>query len=264
VRSYHVSAADPNQADPASASLVIRVDQPDGVTNHKGGCSVLVLTAIFYVALGDGGGAGDPFGNGQNINSLLAKMLRLNVNGDDFPADPTRNYAIPADNPFVGTAGADEIWAFGLRNPFRDSFDDGLGTFFIADVGQATWEEIDIGQLGANYGWNAFEGPAPFPGGGPAVGPTTAPIFSYDHTVGQSIIGGYVYRGPSEGLQGQYFFADFVAGKIFTLRFDGGQWVATDRTSQVIPDAGAINNRSARTVPATFISPISPTVRCSG
>jgi hypothetical protein len=96
------------------------------------------------------------------------------------------------------------------------------------------------------------------------VGPTTAPIFSYDHTVGQSIIGGYVYRGPSEGLQGQYFFADFVAGKIFTLRFDGGQWVATDRTSQVIPDAGAINNRSARTVPATFISPISPTVRCSG
>ena len=242
VRQYQVSATDPNTADPASASLVIQVDQPAGLGNHKGGWIGFGPDHDLYVSLGDGGGAGDPFGNGQNIDSLLGKILRLNVNGDDFPGDPTRNYAIPADNPIaVGKPGADEIWAFGLRNPWRPAFDDALGTFYIADVGQDTWEEIDIGQAGANYGWNVIEGPAPFASGHLTGGSAVAPIYAYNHTVGQAITGGYVYRGPSDGLQGSYFFADFVAGRIFTLRFDGSQWVATERTDQVTPDIGTIN-----------------------
>ena len=169
-------------------------------------------------------------------------MLRLDVHGDAFPTDLTRNYAIPSDNMFVGAAGADEIFALGLRNPFRDSFDRATGDFFIADVGQGSFEEIDIGAGGANYGWNVMEGPAVFAGGTPSAGTLTAPIYYYDHTVGHAIIGGYVYRGQSEGLQGQYFFADEVDDRIFTLHFNGSTWVATERTSEIATDAGAINN----------------------
>lgn len=230
VRRYQVSATDPNKADAATATPVIQIDQPSGLFNHKGGWLGFGPDGDLYVSLGDGGGAGDPSGNGQNIDSLLGKILRLNVSGDDFPADPARNYAIPADNPFVSKPGADEIYAFGLRNPWRPSFDDGLGTFYIADVGQNKWEEIDIGQAGANYGWNVIEGPEQFAGGPLTGGSAVPPIYTYNHSVGQSITGGYVYRGPSDGLQGSYFFADFVADKIFTLRFDGSQWVATERT----------------------------------
>ena len=167
------------------------------------------------------------------------------MHGDDFPGDSARNYAVPVDNPFVGVPGADEIFALGLRNPWRDSFDRGLGDFYIADVGQTQWEEINIGQKGANYGWPVFEGPAVLAGGTPTGGSAAAPIHFYSHSVGQSITGGYVYRGEGEALQGQYFFADFVQGKVFTLRFDGTTWVATDRTSQIITDFGAINNPSS-------------------
>src|SRR5262249_52925313 len=145
-------------------------------------------------------------------------------------------YHIPADNPFVGQPGADEIFALGLRNPWRPSFDRATGQFYIADVGQDTWEEIDIGQNGANYGWNAFEGPVHNPGGGPLnAGLAVARIFSYNHNgTNASITGGYVYRGAGAALQGQYFFADFVQGTVSTLRFDGSAWVATDRTSQIV------------------------------
>ena len=134
----------------------------------------------------------------------------------------------------------------GLRNPWRPSFDRGTGDFYIADVGQGTWEEIDIGIKGANYGWNAFEGPAAFPGGDPVSGGTlTFPIYSYNHSVGQSITGGYVYRGPSDGLQGQYFFADFSQGKVWTLASSAASWVATERTSQIAYDFGTLNNPSS-------------------
>ena len=163
-----------------------------------------------------------------------------------FPLDPNRNYAIPADNPFVGVAGADEIWALGLRNPWRPGFDRGTGDLYIADVGQGAWEEIDIGIKGANYGWNHYEGPAVFPGGDSVSGGTlTFPIYSYDHSVGHSITGGYAYRGTSDGLQGQYFFADFIDDRFFTLHFDGTNWVATERTSQIVADFGAINSPSS-------------------
>jgi glucose/arabinose dehydrogenase len=245
VRRYQVSASDPNRLDPASATLVIRVDQPDNFTNHRGGWIGFGPDGYLYVALGDGGGGGDPNNNAQNIDSLLGKMLRLDVHGDDFPADPARNYAIPADNMFVGVAGADEIWALGLRNPWRPSFDRGLGDFYIADVGQGRFEEIDIGLPGANYGWRVFEGPEMFTAGALGGGTLTGPIHFYGRDVGASITGGYVYRGESDGLQGHYFFADFITHRTFTLHFDGTAWVATERTAQVNPDVGAINNPSS-------------------
>jgi glucose/arabinose dehydrogenase len=239
---YHVSG-NPNVADPTSVTTIITINQPDVpfFSNHKAGWLGFGPDGDLYAALGDGGGGGDPLGSGQDINSLLGKMLRLDVHGDDFP-DLNTNYAVPSDNPFVGVAGADEIFAYGLRNPWRDSFDRATGDFYIADVGQGQWEEVDIGELGANYGWNTFEGPVAFPGGGPLTGgPAVFPIHSYDHSVGNSITGGYVYRGEGEALQGQYFFADFVRGKVFTLHFEGGSWVATERTSQIVADVGAVN-----------------------
>jgi glucose/arabinose dehydrogenase len=246
VRRYQVSAGNPNVVDPASNTLIITIDQPNA-SNHKAGWLGFGPDGYLYIASGDGGAANDAFHSGQNMESLLGKILRLDVSSDAFPGDATRNYAVPADNPFVGVAGADEIWALGLRNPWRSSFDRGLGDFYIADVGQSAWEEIDIGVSGANYGWNAYEGPVAFPGGDPVSGGTlTFPIHSYSHAVGQSITGGYVYRGTSEGLHGQYFFADFVQGKVWTLAFVGGSWVATERTSQIAYDFGTLNN------PASF------------
>jgi glucose/arabinose dehydrogenase len=244
IRRYHVSS-DPNVADP-SFTTIITIDQPAGSNNHKGGWLGFGPDGDLYASLGDGGGSGDTFHNGQNINSLLGKILRIDV---DSPPDPGLNYHIPADNPFVGQPGADEIFALGLRNPWRPSFDSATGTFYIADVGQDHWEEIDIGQKGANYGWNHFEGPALFPGGDAiSTGPVVAPIYSYDHTVGHSVTGGYVYRGDGDALQGDYFFADFVQGKIFTLHFNGSAWVATDRTSQIAIDVPG----AALTQPSSF------------
>jgi len=237
IRRYHVSS-NPNVADPASVSPIITIDQTTA-SNHKAGWLGFGPDGDLYIATGDGGNTP---GSAQDLNSLLGKILRIDVHGDDFPADSARNYAVPADNPFVGVPGADEIFALGLRNPWRDGFDRGLGDFYIADVGQSQWEEIDMGQKGANYGWNVFEGPAIFAGGTPTGGSAVAPIHFYSHSVGQSITGGYVYRGEGEALQGQYFFADFVQGKVFTLRFDGTMWVATERTSQITTDFGAINN----------------------
>ena len=243
VRRYQVSAGDPNIADPSSMTPIISVDQPDGRTNHKAGWIGFGPDGNLYIALGDGGGGGDPDGNAQNGATLLGKMLRLDVHADDFPTDPARNYAVPADNPFVGTAGVlPEIWALGLRNPFRNSFDRATGQLYIADVGQGEFEEIDLGQPGANYGWDVFEGPAPFEPGPLGPGTLTDPIHSYDHSVGSAVIGGYVYRGPDAALQGKYFFADEVTGKVFTLEQQGTTWVATDQTAEIAPDFGAIGN----------------------
>ena len=221
---------------------MITIDQPTGLTNHKGGWLAFGPDGYLYVALGDGGGAGDPFDNAQNIDSLLGKMLRLDVHADAFPNDPSRNYSIPLDNPFIGVAGADEILALGLRNPWRAGFDRGLGDLFIADVGQGKWEEINIGQTGANFEWPIFEGPEVFRGNASSGGGTpTVPIHFYGRDVGNVVTGGYVYRGSSEGLQGHYFFADAGSGRIFTLHRDGDSWVATERTSQIVSDTGLID-----------------------
>jgi glucose/sorbosone dehydrogenase/hemolysin type calcium-binding protein/VCBS repeat protein len=190
-----------------------------------------------------------PWAVDRTFNSLLGKILRLDVSGvpDGLPPDPLNpHYAVPADNPFVNQPGADEIFAYGLRNPWRDSFDRATGDFYIADVGQNVWEEIDIGQIGANYGWNVREGPDPYSGAA-ATGPVVDPISFYNHSVGHSITGGYVYRGEGEALQGQYFFADFVDNKIFTLRFDASSnlWVPTEQTAHITTDFGTINNPSS-------------------
>ena len=246
IRRYHVDSSNPNVVDPASATPILSIDQSTSPF-HKAGWLGFGPDGDLYISVGDGGGTGNPLHSGQDIHSLLAKILRIDVHSDAFPGDPTRNYAVPADNPFVGTDGADEIFAFGLRNPWRPSFDRGLGDLYIADVGQDLREEIDFGQKGANYGWNAFEGPVAFPGADPVnnAGPLVFPIYSYDHTVGHSITGGYVYRGEGEALQGQYFFADFIQAKVFTLRFNGSSWVATDRTAQITTDFGAVNDPSS-------------------
>ena len=235
IRRYTVSSSNPNLADVASVTPIITIDQTTA-HNHKAGWIGFGPDGYLYIASGDGAVAS----NAQALGNLLGKMLRIDVHADGFPGDPARNYAIPADNPFVTTAGAaGEIFALGLRNPWRDSFDRGLGDLYIADVGANQFEEVNFGQIGANYGWPVFEGP---PGPSP---PTVAPIHFYDHGVGQSITGGYIYRGEAEALQGQYFFADFVQGKVFTLKFNGTALVATERTAQINEDFGAVGNVSS-------------------
>jgi glucose/arabinose dehydrogenase len=222
VARYLVSAADPNRADPASASEVLRVEQP--FANHNGGQLGFGPDGYLYVSLGDGGSAGDPQDNGQNLGTLLGTILRLDVDG----ASP---YAVPADNPFVDREGAlPEIWAYGLRNPWRFSFDRDTGDLWIADVGQHVWEEINFQPAdsagGENYGWRIMEGAHCFlPGEGCDREGLTLPVLEYDHDQGCSVTGGYRYRGSElPGLTGVYTFADYCSGVVWGAREgeDGG------------------------------------------
>jgi uncharacterized repeat protein (TIGR03806 family) len=195
----------------------IILDVPDPDTNHNGGMIAFGPDGFLYVAFGDGGGANDQYGNGQNPNTLLGKILRIDVH----PAVATDAYDIPADNPFVGVAGwRGEIWALGLRNPFRFSFDRGTGQLWAGDVGQGTTEEVDVITKGGNYGWPRFEGSQLFQSGVALASGTThtPPIFEYDHSVGLSVIGGYVYRGSQiASLIGKYLYSDFYAGLVWSL-----------------------------------------------
>ena len=161
VARYTVSAKDPNVGDPDSAYAILTQAQP--FPNHNGGQITFGPDGYLYIALGDGGSGGDPQENGQNLQTWLGKILRVDINSDGFPGDPNRNYAVPPDNPFVGDPNAlDEIWAYGVRNPWRFSFDRETGDLFIADVGQNSWEEIDFQPAastgGENYGWDVLEG----------------------------------------------------------------------------------------------------------
>ncbi len=173
-----------------------------------------------YVAKGDGGNDTDGV-LAQDIESLFGKILRLDPSGDDFPADPDRNYAIPPTNPFVGVAGRDEIWSLGLRNPWRCSFDRLTGDLWIGDVGEGSWEEISFQPAaspgGDNYGWNCMEGSSCHGTGCTCNDPTlTDPVYEYDHLTGCAVIGGYVYRGSAiPALQGLYLFADICAAKVW-------------------------------------------------
>jgi glucose/arabinose dehydrogenase len=221
IAEYRVSAADANQADPASERILLTVNQP--FANHKGGQLAFGPDRFLYIGLGDGGGEGDPQGNGQNLQTLLGKMLRIDVD-HTTGALP---YAIPADNPFVGGAGLPEIWAYGLRNPFRFSFDTATGRLFVGDAGQDLFEEVDLLQKGGNFGWNVMEGLHCFK---PASGCNTSglllPIAEYGHAEGVAVIGGYVYRGSSiPALAGSYVFGDFGSGTIWRLTQDAtGAW----------------------------------------
>lgn len=279
---YQVSSSDPNQANPASELDVLSVSQPQ--PNHNGGWMGFGPDGYLYVATGDGGNFDDTgtghtpgTGNSQDITSnLLGKILRIDVNTDDFPADATRNYAIPIDNPFVGNPGDDEIWAYGLRNPFRSSFDRATGDLYIGDVGQDLCEEINFQPAastgGENYGWRLREGVIQNPSsgiGGPAPAGAIDPIIDYPHAPsfeacsgppgglnGFSVTGGFVYRGPAESLRGRYFFADFGVDDLWSLRFDGSPTSAFDGTNYTdlvnhgsdpnfTPDEGAIRNVSS-------------------
>ena len=196
-------------------------------------------------------------GNAQDItDNLLGKMLRLDVAGDAFPEEANRNYAVPATNPFVGTTGDDEIWAYGLRNPWRNSFDRATGDLYIGDVGQGRKEEIDFQPAtstgGENYGWRLREGTIATPGvvGGPAPEGAIDPIHEYNHenstNGGFSITGGYVYRGPIDELQGNYFFADYVTSQIWSLNYDGQEVTNfQNRTANISADEGLIGNISS-------------------
>ncbi|MEO8612192.1 MAG: PQQ-dependent sugar dehydrogenase [Chloroflexota bacterium] len=217
---YHVSADDLDRADVDSAEIILHVDQP--YPNHSAGQLAFGPDGYLYVGLGDGGSAGDPQGNGQNGHTLLGKMLRLDVDSDS-------PYAIPPNNPFIGRPDfALEIWAYGLRNPWRYSFDRATGDLYIADVGQNTWEEINFQPAGdhggENYGWNVYEGLHPYQNG-QAIG-AVPPIAEYNHSDGCSVTGGYVYRGNAlPDLQGTYLFGDYCSGTIWAAKRDAsGAW----------------------------------------
>jgi len=222
IAEYQVSAGDDNIADPGTARIIMFYDQP--FSNHNGGWLSFGDDGYLYIAAGDGGSGNDPGNRAARLTQFLGKIHRINVDGgDDFPGDANQNYEIPADNPFVGTPNAVEsIWHYGLRNPWRSSFDRGTGDLWIADVGQNGWEEInhDIGNAGGlNYGWRCREG---FQSTGLSCGTTnwTDPVFDYPLTGGNcAIIGGYVYRGCElgEAYQGQYFFGDYCGGSVWTL-----------------------------------------------
>ncbi|MCA9969668.1 MAG: PQQ-dependent sugar dehydrogenase, partial [Anaerolineales bacterium] len=232
VARYTVSA-NPNVADAGSAVIALRVDQP--FANHNGGQLQFGPDGYLYVGLGDGGSAGDPGNRAQNLGLLLGKILRLDVDGGGLPpdCDAGGQYTIPADNPFVATAGAcGEIWAYGLRNPWRFSFDRASGDLYIADVGQSAWEEIDFQPAssagGENYGWRLMEGFSCYnPSTNCNDGSLTLPVVVYPHTAGLcSITGGYVYRGSAApGAAGAYIFGDYCTGQIAATRQDGaGSW----------------------------------------
>ncbi|MEO1524678.1 MAG: PQQ-dependent sugar dehydrogenase [Planctomycetota bacterium] len=258
IREYTASA-DGTTADASTEKPILGFEQPFG--NHNGGWIDFGPDGYLYIASGDGGSGNDPLQHGQNPNTLLGAMLRIDVDGDDFPADINRNYSIPQSNPFVGSAsGADEVWAYGLRNPWRNSFDRETGDLYIADVGQNVKEEINIQPAGStggeNYGWRLREGTIATPSvGGATPAGAIDPVYDYNHnssdTGGFSVTGGYVYRGPIDELQGHYFFADFVTSRVWSFRFNGDAPDEHDGTNfedfidwteLMSPDAGSISS----------------------
>jgi glucose/arabinose dehydrogenase len=214
---FKVSKDDPNKADPNSEEELMRFEKP--FWNHDGGTLCFGPDGYLYLTHGDGGSFNDPFDNGQNLKSLLGKVHRIDVDHKDAG----KNYAIPKDNPFVSMKDArPEIWAYGLRNIWRMSFDRKTGQLWAGDVGQNLYEEIDLIEKGGNYGWNRREGLHPFgPKGRGYSKEFIDPIWEYHHDVGKCIIGGHVYRGPRlPELDGYYLYGDYVSNKIWALRYD--------------------------------------------
>jgi glucose/arabinose dehydrogenase len=235
---FSVSPDDPDRADPASEVVYLRVDQP--YANHNGGVLKFGLDGYLYAGLGDGGSANDPLDAGQDLTNILGKILRLDV---DYSEEA---YAIPSDNPYVGSEEAlPEIWAYGLRNPWRMSFDRATGDLYIADVGQNQWEEVNFqpgsSMGGENYGWSIMEGNHCFPQGQCDTDGLEMPIFEYFHSEGCSISGGYVYRGEDyPAMGGNYFVADYCRGTIWRLVPQGTEWdsAVVLNSGMVIPSFG--------------------------
>lgn len=239
--------------DPGTELILLTIDQPSGAsfTNHKAGDMNFGSDGYLYIAVGDGGSGGDPGNRAQDPQNLLGKMLRIDV---DNPSGPN-NYGIPASNPFIGTQMPvdyrNEIWSVGVRNPWRFSFDRGTGDMYIADVGQGAWEEVNFepaGTGGRNYGWRCYEGNHVYePDGCLAMSNYTFPVFEYDHGAngGQSITGGYVYRGTDvPSLVGWYICTDYVSGNFWLLRYNGSSWVV-DFQPDVMAGATAVTNITA-------------------
>jgi glucose/arabinose dehydrogenase len=232
IAEFQTLAANPNQADPSSERILLTVGQP--FTNHKGGQLAFGPDHLLYLCLGDGGSEGDPLNNGQTLSVLLGKILRIGV---DPPFDPGLQYAIPPDNPFASGGGLPEIWAYGLRNPWRFSFERGGTRLFCGDVGGARFEEVDLITKGGNFGWNVMEGAHCFnPPNGCDMTNKILPIAEYSHSEGVAIIGGYVYKGSAiPSLSNAYIFGD-LTGKIWSLTespantFTRTQLLSTGRT----------------------------------
>jgi uncharacterized repeat protein (TIGR03806 family) len=227
VSRFVASPSSANTVSTATEQVILEIAQP--YPNHNGGMVAFGPDGMFYISLGDGGSGGDPQGNGQNTATLLGSILRIDVRG---APDPGLAYAIPPGNPFYsgGPAGAatrKEIWAYGLRNPWRFSFDRENGRLICGDVGQVTYEEVDVIEPGNNYGWKIMEGMHCYPPPGSGCDQTglTLPIVEYDHSVGNSITGGYVYYGrATPELYGMYVYADYGSGRVWGLRHDEGAW----------------------------------------
>ena len=218
-------AADQSHVDAGSELVILEVGQP--YANHNGGQIAFGHDGYLYIGLGDGGSAGDPLGSGQDTSSLLGSILRIDVS----QANPAQPYAIPPDNPFASGGGRGEIWAYGLRNPWRFGFDRDTGELWTGDVGQNRWEEIDLIRRGGNYGWNRLEGNHCFSARDCDRTGTIPPVWEYSLD-GQpcSVIGGYVYRGSAiPWLRGVYVYGDFCTGEVFGLRYADGQVIERQR-----------------------------------
>jgi glucose/arabinose dehydrogenase len=233
ISEFRASTGNADAADPASERQLLFVAQP--FSNHNGGGLAFGSDGMLYIGLGDGGSGGDPLGNGQSLSTHLGKMLRIDVNGSP--------YRVPPDNPFLSRTGAlPEIWAYGLRNPWRFSFDRATGDLYIGDVGQSTVEEIDVGLAsrrgGENYGWNVMEGTRCFrPATGCDSTGLTLPVLDYPRSVGFSVTGGVVYRGcRMPGYAGTYFYADYGTGAIRSFRLEASR--ATDERDWTVALGG--------------------------
>jgi len=218
---YSVTTFNPDRADAETEKQLIYVDQP--YANHNGGEMVFGPDGYLYIGLGDGGSQGDPHGHGQSTNTFLGKILRIDVEHGD-------PYSVPVDNPFVNGGGKPEIWAYGLRNPWRFSFDRLTQDLYIGDVGQAKWEEIDFLPAGSpgglNFGWNYMEGTHPYQGSPPAGLQLIPPVAEYSHANGCAVTGGYVYRGKDlPDWQGVYLYGDYCSGLVWgLLHLPDGSW----------------------------------------
>ena len=220
---FKVNANNPDKANP-ERKTILEVEQPE--SNHNGGNIVFDKKGYLYIGFGDGGGQGDAHGtpgNGQDLNQLLGKIIRIDVDHGNL-------YSIPKDNPFVGKEGRDEIWCYGLRMPWRISFDEKTGELFCGDVGQNLYEEVNLIEKGKNYGWRAMEGFHPFDSALYTKDSDFAlPLIAYPHTEGVSITGGYVYRGKQfQAMEGIYIFADWAFKVFYMKKNEKQQWVKHD------------------------------------